>query len=110
VKGRWIFPCAPVAESSRQRPDARSMSSTTQSLSQTAANLPSTVDRGIKSVLPADKEHLVDKAESVLARYLNMPGSFSLEYEITKAKNILKNLKDVPAYVDGKVNRPRFAA
>jgi hypothetical protein len=102
--------CAAWQNRAGSTPRRGIMSSTTQSLSQTPASLPSTVDRGIKSVLPADKEHLVDKAESVLAWYLYMPGSFILEYEITKAKNILKNLKDVPAYVDGKVSRPRFAA
>jgi hypothetical protein len=82
------------------------MTAMAQGMSRTAGNLESR----IKSVLPADKEHLVDDAESVLYRYLNMPLSFSMGYDIDKAKNILKNLKDFPAYVDGKVGIPRLGS
>lgn len=58
-------------------------------------------ERAIKSIVPSEQEHIVDESVAVLKRYLNMPFSFSLESDIHKARNICKNLKDFPAYVDG---------
>ncbi|TFJ83605.1 hypothetical protein NSK_004710 [Nannochloropsis salina CCMP1776] len=61
------------------------------------------VERGVKQLVPSDMEHTVDEGQAALKRYMNMPYSFTMEGEICKARNICKNLRDFPAYIDGKL-------
>lgn len=71
------------------------------------SNLASGLDRGLKALVPSDQEPMIDEGKAILKRYMNMPLSFKMESEVCKARNILKNLKDFPAYIDGKVSRRR---
>lgn len=73
----------------------------TSNIQQTMEKKGQYVERGVKQLVPSDMEHAVDEGQAVLSRYLNMPYGFSMEAEIKKARNICKNLKDFPAYLDG---------
>lgn len=74
-------------------------------MAQTASQISHQLDRGIKALVPSDQEPMIDEGKAILKRYLNMPLSFKMESEICKARNVLRNLKDFPAYIDGKVGR-----
>lgn len=75
----------------------------TSQLSHTAAQMGTQFERGLKSLVPHDQEPMIDEGKSILKRYLNLPISFKMESDICKARNICKNLKDFPAYIDGKL-------
>jgi lipid-binding SYLF domain-containing protein len=73
----------------------------TSNIQQTMGQMGQYAERGLKQLVPSEMEHTVDEGQAILGRYLNMPFGFSMEQEIRKARNICKNLKDFPAYLDG---------
>lgn len=75
----------------------------TTNIQQTMGQMGQFVERGVKQLVPSEMEHTVDEGQAILGRYLNMPFAFCMEQEIRKARNICKNLKDYPAYLDGKL-------
>jgi hypothetical protein len=79
------------------------MATAVSQMSHTAQQYGQQLERGLKAMVPSDQEPMIDEGKAILKRYLNMPLSFKMESEICKARNILKNLKDFPAYIDGKV-------
>lgn len=70
----------------------------------TVSHVAERVDRTIKSIIPAEQEPKLEEGKAILRRYLNPPFGFTMENEIAKARNVIKNLKDFPAYIDGKVS------
>lgn len=79
------------------------MASTLSQVSHQAEQYGRQLERGLKAMVPSDQEPMIDEGKAILKRYLNMPFSFKMESDICKARNILKNLKDFPAYIDGTV-------
>lgn len=74
-------------------------------MASTVSQVAERIDRGIKSIVPAEQEPKIEEGKAILRRYLNPPFGFTMENEIAKARNVLKNLKDFPAYIDGKVSQ-----
>ena len=79
------------------------MQSVSQGVSQGVSTTASQIERGIKYIVPAEQEPLVDEGKAILKRYTNMPFGTKMESEITKARNMIRNLKDFPSWIDGKV-------
>lgn len=79
------------------------MAAAVSQMSHTAQQYGHQLERGLKAMVPSDQEPMIDEGKAILKRYLNMPFSFKMESDICKARNILKNLKDFPAYIDGNV-------
>lgn len=75
-----------------------------EQMSQTVSQLGTSLDRTVKSMIPADQEPRVEEGKRIIRRYLNSPLTLSMDSEISKAINFIKQLKDFPAVIDGKVN------
>ncbi len=82
------------------------MAAAVSSMSHTAERYGHQLERGLKAMVPSDQEPMIDEGKAILKRYLNLPLSFKMESDICKARNMIKNLKDFPAYIDGKVREP----
>jgi len=74
-----------------------------QTVSQGVNNTAQKLERGIKSIIPAEQEPLIDEGKAIFKRYTNMPFGTKMESEICKARNTLRNLHDFPQWIDGKV-------
>jgi len=79
-----------------------------QTVSHTVSNTAQQLERGIKYMVPAEQEPLVDEGKAIIKRYANMPFGTKMESEITKARNMIRNLKDFPSWIDGKVGTQEF--